>query len=187
MSITLKQLKQLRTNPQSSLPQKNITIPRNSLARQTKTQNKNRVKKIFDNKIKLLETICDKHKIGDLTFKSCKFIRQNGKMTVIDYDVIRGNLKLGIMIIKANRVTDSGEIIYDLIQIGNEKKERDEKIRKEKEEKENIEKQRLFKEVEQVKPLDNESEKKHEELLNQLNTNEEIKEILTMEPIVTPT
>jgi len=104
-----------------------MPLPRNSRAKNQNTHKKNAIQKENTKKTSEIDTICTKHKIGNLTFRSCKFATDTGAITFVEYDSIRGNLRNGVVIVKATLVTTATDIVYDVIEIEKAKKERDEK------------------------------------------------------------
>ena len=105
-----------------------MSITRTQLSRNKKSkQNQKNIAKQLDRKELDLDNICEKHKIGELNFRDCKLVNLDGKISYIDYDQIRGNLKLGIMMVKAKSIEPSINDIYDIVKIINDKKERDSK------------------------------------------------------------
>ncbi len=90
-----------------------------------------------------LDTICERHQIGDLSFRSCKFSDAEGRVTFIEHDHVRGNMRMGVLIVKAKELMPSADVVYDLVKLEKEKKERDEKKTMEEAEKVRDEIQRL--------------------------------------------
>ncbi|AUL78934.3 hypothetical protein QJ857_gp1225 [Tupanvirus soda lake] len=119
-----------------------MPLPRNARARNNSTKLRNQSTHEIARKTSQLDAVCDKHKIGNLTFRSCKYATSEGKVTFVEHDHIRGNMKSGIMIVKANTLAPSDNL-YDLVEIEKAKKERDEKKRQEETEKARIEIERL--------------------------------------------
>jgi chromosome segregation ATPase len=99
----------------------------------------------FEKQENSLKTICKKHQVGNLTFKSCKFATADGKVTYVDHKNILSNMKCGVMLIKTSSADESKDAIYDIVKIENEKKERDLKKHQEETEKARLEIERLQK------------------------------------------
>lgn len=120
------------------------SLPRNMVARNTNIHQK---KNIFiqTKRIKSqLKDICLKHKIDTLSFRSCKFANNDGKITFVDHEEIIGNFRRGIIIVKATSITtDITNNLYDLVEIMQKKKERIESKQKEDSVKEILEIERL--------------------------------------------
>lgn len=110
-------------------------------------------------KIIELDRICDKHNVGNLTFRSCSFANIDGQVTSVDYEEIKGNMKAKIMIIKARDIIPIPDIIYDLVKIDREKKERDEKKRLEEIEKlkdeQNVDHQKMMELIDPKNEIEN--------------------------------
>src|SRR5581483_4642858 len=94
-----------------------MPLPRNIAARNKKTHQTIISKKQPERKETELNNICQKHKIGDLTFRSCKLADAEGKITYVDHENIKGNLRTGIMLVKATKIEPAVDAIYDLVQI----------------------------------------------------------------------
>src|SRR5688572_12971414 len=107
-----------------------MPIPRNALAKNTNTHRKNMANKEIDKRVNDLKTVCENNKVSNLTFKSCKLATGDGKVSFIDYDFIKGNMKCGVMVIKAKTISQSADAIYDIVEIEKNKKEADEKKHK---------------------------------------------------------
>jgi len=103
-----------------------MPITRNARAKNIRTHrrmpNREANKKIVE-----LSHICDKHNIGKLTFRSCKYADPNGLVTFVEYDEIRGNMKAGILLVKAIETVQAINVTYDLVKLATDKKERAEK------------------------------------------------------------
>ncbi|XWV24621.1 hypothetical protein QJ856_gp1164 [Tupanvirus deep ocean] len=119
-----------------------MPLPRNARAKNTSSKLRNQSNHEIARKTSQLDAVCDKHKIGNLTFRSCKYATAEGKVTFVEHDHIRGNMKSGIMIVKANTLAPSDNL-YDIVEIEKAKRERDEKKRQEETEKARIEIERL--------------------------------------------
>jgi len=115
-----------------------MNLPRNVRAKNTNMHNRNASNREINRKINELDVICQKHKIGNLTFRNCKFANSDGKVTFIEHDHVRGNMRSGVMIVRANMVEPS-ELIYDIVEIEKNKRERDEKKRQDEMEKARLE------------------------------------------------
>lgn len=102
-----------------------MPLPRKQLAKNTSTHKKYGITREATRKIIELDNVCTKHKVGKLTFKKCKFATEDGTITFIEHDEIKGNMKSGIMIIKANEISESKNFVYDLVQIQKDKRESD--------------------------------------------------------------
>jgi uncharacterized protein YbjQ (UPF0145 family) len=144
-----------------------MPLPRNALSRNTNTHTKKDTGRQIIRKTTELDTICSKHKVGILTFRSCKFADAKGNVTFVEHNQVRANMKYGIMVIKANNVVPSAsENIYDLVQIEKDKYERNEKKNQEEAEKALIEIERL-KNTNTITSLPNESDE-HTNLLKKI-------------------
>ena len=143
-------------------------LPRNARARNANGHRKKAATKEINRSTKELDTICDKHKIGVLTFRSCKLASEDGKVTFVENEFVRGNMKSGIVVLRAGSVHLS-DSVYDVVEIKKNKLERDEKNKQEELEQIRVEMDRMNEEEEAMK---------HQELLNKLDsdTNECLKE-----------
>ena len=103
-------------------------------------------RKIAQKKVSEFDSICSKHNVGPLSFKSCRLVDVNGAITLIDPDSIFGNMKCGVMVVRTKSILPSDEI-YDLTILEKNKIERDEKKRLEEADKFN-------KEIERVKDIE---------------------------------
>ncbi len=104
-----------------------MSLPRNILIKKSLiNRRRNESTKKIVEKIKNLESICSKHKVGDLTFRTCKFGSFDGASTFVDHQEIKGNMRSGILLVKSNQVYTSPDI-YDLVKIKRDKAERDKK------------------------------------------------------------
>ena len=110
-----------------------MPLPRNTRAKNSNLHKRSNTSgRELAKKTTELENICEKHKVGNLTFRSCKFADAEGNVTLVEHEQVRGNMKSGIMIIKANNVMSSNNgSVYDLIDIANNKKIRDLKKKEE--------------------------------------------------------
>jgi len=165
-----------------------MPLPRNLQGRNKNTHLKTNAKKIVNQKIAMLDAVCDKHKINNLTFKSCKLAEADGIITFIEHENIRGNMKSGIMLIKANNMSKSvSDNKYDLVKIKQDKTEQDEKKRQDELEKVKLEMDRIKKNEESINLQEGSVE--HKNLLMKLtNESENIlsEQIPNMEAIESP-
>jgi hypothetical protein len=120
-----------------------MPLPRNVIAKNRNMHIKNSLGRDITKKTTELDTICDRHQVGNLSFKDCKYANAEGNVTFVEHEHIRGNMKIGALIIKANALLPSTDSVYDLVQLEKDKKERDEKKMAEEEEKSRNEVQRL--------------------------------------------
>lgn len=126
-------------------------IARNSRARNA--NNKKRLAVVSGTKQKLmaLDNICEKHKIGGLTFSECKFASHEGVVSYIDYKKILANMKIGITVMCVRSVDSVEELVYDIHEIEQAKKKRnEEKALKEKEDREKIQNDEATEEATEV-------------------------------------
>ena len=119
-----------------------MPLPRNAKSKNSSTRNRNAATKEITKKTNELDFICEKHKIGNLSFRSCKYATAEGKVTFVDHSHVRGNMKSGIMIISAHALTPL-ESVYDIVEIEKSKRERAEKKKEEEMEKARIEIERF--------------------------------------------
>lgn len=117
------------------------SLPRHKRAQNAKMHKKS-IGRISNRKMGELDSICEKHHISTLTFRSCKFATSDGEVTLVEHDQIKGNMKAGIILLKTSLMSPS-ETIYDLVQIEKDKKDRDEKKKLDDFEKAKIEIERL--------------------------------------------
>lgn len=139
-------------------------LPRNALARNAQSHRRKDAINVANKSTKDLIAICDKHKVGELVFKDCKFASEKGDVAFIEHDVIRGNMRSGIILVKAKSICPSYNTLYDVVDIQNKKKERDQQ-------KQNEELQSIKAEIERLNEtpdsvLDKNVE--HQKILNQL-------------------
>ena len=136
-----------------------MSLTRNQIARNKNFHTRSGITRVINKRINLLESICDKHKVGNLTFKTCNLISHDGTITAVDYHYIKGNMKSGIIIVNTKSMSIvSG--VYDLITIEHNKQAREEKKRLEEAEKAQLEKNRLR----DLKPIND----KHDTILTTL-------------------
>jgi hypothetical protein len=141
-----------------------MPIPRNVQARSNNYRKKYGDKMNANKKIADLDNICKKHNIGDLSFRSCKLSDGNGRVTLINHDKIRGNMKSSVLIVDATMLTPAVEdTVYDLIKIKHDKAVRDEQKKQEE-----LEKAKL--EISRIQNADtlNEADNSHLKLLEEL-------------------
>lgn len=138
-----------------------MPIPRNARAKNANTH-KRTAYRIGLKKATELDDLCEKHRVGTLEFRSCKLATEDGDVTFINHDTIKGNMKSGIMIVKAEAIIPAPDSVYDIVEIARNKKEKDDK-KKEKELKEAQE------ELEKIKA----SEDRLKENIEQETTNKE--------------
>jgi hypothetical protein len=108
-------------------------LPRSLIAKNANLHSK---KKLYSDNKKFTNTfnsICKKHGIYNLTFRSCKFADENGKITLVEHDSIIGNMRSSILVIKAKSLTDS-DTIYDIVEIERKVRERKNKLEEQKKE-----------------------------------------------------
>ena len=145
-----------------------MTLPRNSIAKNTIIHNKKDTARQIIRKNIELNSLCDKHKIGNLTFRSCKFSDANGNITYLDHEYVKANMKFRVMIVKTiAMMPSSSDNIYDIVQIEKDKKERDEKKRQEELEKTKTEIERLKKANDTI--TQSEENKEHINILEKID------------------
>lgn len=99
-----------------------MPLPRNLRAKnQSAKEDANR---LIEKNTKALESICDKHHVRKLSFNNCKLITLDGKQIFIEYDFIKGSLRSGVLLIKANSTSNSTST-YDLVELENNKKSKE--------------------------------------------------------------
>ena len=162
-----------------------MSIPRNAIARSARTKLARSGTHEINRRTAELDTICQKHKAGELTFRSCKYAMDDGKQIFIEHDYICGNMKCGITIVRADTLTPSEETIYDLVEVANAKKKRDEKTREEETKKAMAEFERLQKN-DAIDTSPEDASKEHQDLVKKMddgmNGSEENAEPTTAEP-----
>ena len=157
-----------------------MPLPRSKLALNKNTHKKNATTKELAKKTGELNSICEKHKVGNLTFKTCKLATQDGMITFVDHDEIRGNMKSGIMVVKASTLSETSNVIYDLVLLEKEKKASDLKKHEEEMENAKIEIDRLKKN--QEKAALPEADGEHQKLLSKLINQPVDTDIITEAP-----
>ncbi|BCS83417.1 hypothetical protein QLL95_gp0706 [Cotonvirus japonicus] len=120
------------------------SLPRNTFAKNINRHRKLGTVGLLTKKLAVYDSICKKHSVGSLTFRNCKVASNSGKSIIIDHEEIRGNMKCGVLLVKAISVYDSQEI-YDVVQVKLDKEARIEKKRQEDFEKSKQELERLKK------------------------------------------
>lgn len=97
-----------------------MPLPRNSLAKNKKGTKFNKNERFSRTNKNCLDDILVKYKIGEVTFRECKMIDNNGVVTNFSYDKIMGNMRIGILFMfhKSQNTIDE---IYDLHNIEIEK------------------------------------------------------------------
>src|SRR5579872_216560 len=144
-------------------------LPRNKISRNTRTHKRHESQREISKKTTLLDSICEKHGVGPLTFKSCQFATSDGKISFIDPKKIQGNLKSGVMILKADpKLETLPDLVYDVVKAESDKKERDLKKKQEDEEKAREEIARLQAQNKKLDEVLPQGSKEHEALLNKL-------------------
>ena len=119
-----------------------MPLNRKQIARAANTRKKFWKTRETRKKTSEFNAVCEKHSVGILSFKSCKMAAPDGAVTLVEYDEIRGNMRSGILIVKANTLVKS-DTTYDIVQIENDKKARDLKKYEEEMAKVKIEMERL--------------------------------------------
>ncbi|AQN68534.1 hypothetical protein [Saudi moumouvirus] len=145
-----------------------MSLPRNVLAKKMNINRKRENVKKINQQILNLETICKKHRVGDLTFRTCKFASLEGNITFIDHKEIKGNMRSGIMLVKSLNTYVSSEV-YDLVQIKRDKIKRDAEKKIQELEKAKLELERIEAQNKENNSGEESSiEKNHEELVDVL-------------------
>lgn len=104
-----------------------MPLPRNLRHRNATTHIKTEKVREVNKKSTELINVCDKHSVREFSFKNCKMAKEDGKTTFIEHKQIRGHLRAGLMLVKAETMTESPDAVYDLVQIANGRKDRMEK------------------------------------------------------------
>jgi NACalpha-BTF3-like transcription factor len=99
-----------------------MTLPRNRLAKGQNTRIKTGDKKAVVKNEGTFVTLCDKHNVKPLEFRSSKLVDTQGKVTFLQHKEIRANMKASIMVIKYGISDTQKEGIYDLFQLAYDKK-----------------------------------------------------------------
>lgn len=105
-------------------------VPRNKRNIGVKYNKKNKNKNAIRQSTKLIDSIYDKHKVGEFSVcRSAKLITHDGTITEVVFDKVVGNMRASVLVFKSSSLTSDPEskIIYDLVQIQHDKKERDRK------------------------------------------------------------
>lgn len=150
------------------------TLPRNVRARKAKIQKKYGAVKESNKKLAELDTICDKHKIGALSLSSCKYANEEGKVTFIEQDQIRGNMRYGLMLVKATTMGTVGDAVYDVVEVIKIKREKDEKKKEDEDNKARAEFERLQKDNVNISDILPEGGEKHQEMVKKLTEQAEV-------------
>ncbi|CAH6421646.1 Hypothetical protein MVR_LOCUS312 [uncultured virus] len=105
-----------------------ITAPKRSHAQVKKQARRGKFDKVRKLSLAMrdLDAINEKHKVGNLTFASCKYSKRTGTVSYVEHSTAHGNMGAGIIMIRASVVNHS-ERVYDLIEIAQAKAERDAK------------------------------------------------------------
>lgn len=120
------------------------SVPRNKLGKNTTTKQKQKVKLVENATVKALENICEKHSVGDLSFNNCRLATETGQITYVDFEKIGGNMRCSSIVVKVNELNRAPEdIIYNLVDITNKKKEKEQKKLEESKAKDEAERERL--------------------------------------------
>lgn len=105
-----------------------------------------------------LDTICDKHNIKELMFRSVRFVTADGVITTVDHNTIRGNVNNGIFFIESPSQAALLDQTYDIVTIKKEKilKDRQKQIDKQNKSKLEMERlnQQMLKDLETLKADD---------------------------------
>jgi len=93
-------------------------LPRNSvIAKKNLNRNTRSAISSLKKDTSILNNLCDKYNIKDLTFRSSKFISDNGTITSINHNSVKGNLRSGILLINCSNLSIIPNEIYDIITI----------------------------------------------------------------------
>lgn len=101
-----------------------MPLSRSQQARNTHRHSVITTKKETSQLLNELDSICDKHKVGNLTFKSCKLATSEGDISLINHTSLKGNMRAGVLLIQISSIEPSTEI-YDLVKIMKDKIDRD--------------------------------------------------------------
>ena len=156
-----------------------MPLPRSKLALNRNTHIKNAATKDITKKVTDLANVCEKHKVSELEFKTCILVTADGHVTDVEHEEIKGNMRSGIFIVKANSLDPMGDDVYDLVQIEKAKKERDLEKHNEELQKAKPEIDRLKNNMEQfdkskVPDADNEHQKLLSKLVNESSVTQDI-------------
>lgn len=105
-------------------------IPRNKKNIGVKFNKKNKNKNTIKQSTNAIETIYAKHNVGEFSVcRSAKLITHDGTITEVHYNKVVGNMRASVLVFKSSSLTFDPEskIIYDLVQLQYDKKERDRK------------------------------------------------------------
>ena len=167
-----------------------MPLNRKQLARGENTRKKYSHTRGSNRKMDELDNICEKHKVGVLTFKTCIMSTVDGQVTFVDHQIIKANMRSGIMLIKANALEQSNNI-YDIVEIENAKKERDIKKHQDEMDKAKTEIERLKSQKNSVTAEEVSTTNEHHNLLmklvNESNTTGETTNEPTNEPTTSET
>lgn len=139
-----------------------MPLPRNLTSKNKSIHKKTDASNIIKHSTNTLNAISAKHKLGELTFRSCKYSTSDGQVTLLEHGYVSGNMKSGLMIIQITSVSQSS-ILYDLVEIAQQKKEREEKKKIEEMEKARGELERIKTNADVIEPDAN-----HQAMLNDL-------------------
>ncbi|AEQ60803.1 hypothetical protein [Acanthamoeba polyphaga mimivirus] len=145
------------------------SLPRNAVARNSKMHKKRDSGVKVTRNINTLDAVCKKHAVGNLIFRNCKMASYEGKVSFIDHEETRGNMRSGVIVVKATSIYSS-EDIYDVVKVREDKIARDLKKRQEDDEKTKLEVERLKRSEELANKLAN-NDPKHDQLVEKLNEN----------------
>jgi hypothetical protein len=96
-----------------------MSLTRNSYARNINFRRKKKSHKKTQHK---LDSIMKKHGIFELPLCDCKIIKHDGTIMNIEFEKIRGNLRSGVFIIAVKAINQIENVVYDLIEMENRKK-----------------------------------------------------------------
>jgi len=122
-----------------------MSLPRNIRAKNTNKHLKIGPKQEVLRKINQLNNLCEKYKIGPLTFREAKYVTSDNKTAFLHHREIKGNLRDGVLLIQVSELPELEDTTYDLIDLETAKKERDIKKKQEEDEQARIELERLQK------------------------------------------
>ncbi|QTF49528.1 hypothetical protein qu_637 [Acanthamoeba polyphaga mimivirus] len=145
------------------------SLPRNAVARNSKMHKKRDSGVKLSRNINTLDAVCKKHAVGNLIFRNCKMASYEGRVSFVDHEETRGNMRSGVIVVKATSIYSS-EDIYDVVKVREDKIARDLKKRQEDYEKTKLEVERLKRSEELANKLAN-NDPKHDQLVEKLNEN----------------
>lgn len=165
-----------------------MPLPRNVTARNKNYRTKVAPSKAKENNINILNKICLDNHVGDLSFRDCRYATADGKMTLLDYDDIRANMRSGVFVVKTKNITEVTDQVYDVVKLENDKREKDLKKKEMQMEKARVEMERLAKQNAKT-TIDPEASQMHQDLLNEMieNTKEHFVEEITKTVVEEPT